>query len=283
MKLSRRGLILGGAATLAACATAGRQETLNLATVSPAELPPVTTAIEVVATAQPKVVMDPRGLIRKDLLDAGLAALERHGARVPNRDGMYLVDFERHSAEPRLYDSSSTTAASTCSAPATAAAPTRRTPASPSASPTPRTATRPRSAPTSPPARALARCTARTSCSTAWNTPTTWPASAPSSSTAPTTANPASSASTASWAAATAASACRRRTSRRCARPWTRAAAVRGDVRRRSVLALIVKCAASVRRSEEFVKADPPSLLDGHDRGVARPDICRSARREFAS
>lgn len=103
MKLSRRGLILGGAATLAACATSGRQESLNLAQVPPVELPPVNTPLEVVVTPQPTLAMDPQGLIRKDLLEAGLKALERHGDRVPQRDAMFLVDFDRHSAQPRLY------------------------------------------------------------------------------------------------------------------------------------------------------------------------------------
>ncbi len=103
MKLSRRGLILGGAATLAACATAGRQGSLDLAQVSPVDLPPVTTPLEVVVTEAPKTVMDPRGVIRRPLLEQALASLERHGSRVPNRDAMFIVDFDRHSAQPRLY------------------------------------------------------------------------------------------------------------------------------------------------------------------------------------
>ena len=103
MRLSRRGLILGGAAMLTACATAGRQESLDLASISPIELPPVVTPIETVVAAAPKVVMDPQGLIRKDLLDAGLKALQGHGERVPNRDVMFLVDFDRHSSQPRMY------------------------------------------------------------------------------------------------------------------------------------------------------------------------------------
>ena len=103
MKLSRRGLILGGAATLAACATSGRQESLTTAQLTAPELPPVTAPLEVVVTPQPRLVMDPDGLIRKDLLEAGLKALDRHGDRVPNRDAMFLVDFDRHSSRPRLY------------------------------------------------------------------------------------------------------------------------------------------------------------------------------------
>lgn len=103
MKLSRRGLILGGAATLAACATSGRQDSLQIAQVSPAELPPVTTPLEVIVTEPARPAMDIAGQIRKPLLDQALAALERHGSRIPNRDAMFIVDFDRHSAQPRLY------------------------------------------------------------------------------------------------------------------------------------------------------------------------------------
>ena len=104
MRLSRRGLILGGAATLASCATASRNNASLLAAITPQELPPVTTAIEPVAVAAaPKVALDPNGVIRKPLLDGAVAALERLGERVPNRDAMYLVDFDRHSSQPRLY------------------------------------------------------------------------------------------------------------------------------------------------------------------------------------
>ena len=103
MRLSRRGLILGGAALLTACATTSRQGSLDLASVSPVELPPVVTPIEPVVAAAPRIVMDPQGLIRKDLLEAGLKALNGHGERVPNRDVMFLVDFDRHSSQPRMY------------------------------------------------------------------------------------------------------------------------------------------------------------------------------------
>ena len=105
MRLSRRGLILGGTAFLASCATANRNTSSLLASVAPEELPPVNTVIEPVAAvpAAPKVVLDPNGIIRKPVLDAGVAALERLGERVPNRDAMYLVDFDRHSSQPRLY------------------------------------------------------------------------------------------------------------------------------------------------------------------------------------
>ncbi|MBX7249282.1 MAG: murein L,D-transpeptidase catalytic domain family protein [Caulobacteraceae bacterium] len=105
MRLSRRGMILGGAALLGACATTARQEPLVTAQLAQPELPPINPRLEtlVPVEATPRTVMDPRGLIRKDLLDAGLKALGRHGERIPNRDSMYLVDFDIHSSRPRLY------------------------------------------------------------------------------------------------------------------------------------------------------------------------------------
>jgi hypothetical protein len=47
--------------------------------------------------------LDPRGVIRKGLLADAMVALKRHGQRIPVRDRIYLVDFQRHSSQPRLY------------------------------------------------------------------------------------------------------------------------------------------------------------------------------------
>lgn len=102
-RLSRRGLILGGSAFLASCATTARKPALEVAMP---DLPPVNPTIEsapVTVAAAPKRVMDPKGLIRKPVLDNAMAALDRLGERVPNRDAIYLVDFDRHSSQPRLY------------------------------------------------------------------------------------------------------------------------------------------------------------------------------------
>ena len=91
---------------MGACATTARQESLTLSQVSPIELPPVNAGLQPITPAVapvPKTVMDPQGLIRKDLLEAGLKSLDLHGARIPNRDAIYLVDFDRHSSKPRLY------------------------------------------------------------------------------------------------------------------------------------------------------------------------------------
>jgi hypothetical protein len=41
--------------------------------------------------------------IRPDLFRKALAALQRHGERIPNRDKMALVDFDLSSAQPRFH------------------------------------------------------------------------------------------------------------------------------------------------------------------------------------
>ena len=60
----------------------------------------------IVTAAGPEVPppLDPTNLVRKDLMDRAMAALDIHHRRVPLRDRMYLVDFKRHSGEPRLYE-----------------------------------------------------------------------------------------------------------------------------------------------------------------------------------
>ena len=96
MRVSRRGMILGGSALLAGCSSAAQ-------TVRPAAMPlaavveaPVVAApaIEVVST-EPFVSppLDPRGVVRKELMERAMAALDIHHARIPNRDRMYLVDL----------------------------------------------------------------------------------------------------------------------------------------------------------------------------------------------
>lgn len=108
MRLSRRGLMLGGSLALAGCATAPRTAAPALMAAAPATPP----APELVA-APPRVevlgdvgrpVVDPRGEIRRDLLDRALAALDIHHHRLPHRDRMYLVDFRKFSGEARLYE-----------------------------------------------------------------------------------------------------------------------------------------------------------------------------------
>lgn len=107
MRVSRRGMILGGSALLAGCSSAAqtvRPAATPLAAVTVAPVVPA-PAIEV-AAADPFVSppLDPRGVVRKELMDRAMAALDIHHARIPNRDRMYLVDFKRHSGEERLYE-----------------------------------------------------------------------------------------------------------------------------------------------------------------------------------
>lgn len=104
MRLSRRGLILGGSALMAGCSSAVSQ-TADLATPlvmpTPAPAPVVDTASLVQLDPAP---LDPRGLVRKEVMDRAMAALDIHHRKIPQRDRMYLVDFKVHSSLPRLYE-----------------------------------------------------------------------------------------------------------------------------------------------------------------------------------
>jgi hypothetical protein len=101
MRLSRRGLILGGSAMLAGCATAAPPP----APITVAELPPspphptYTPAVQI--TPPP---LDPQRLVRPDLMSRAMAALDIHHERLPLRDRMYLVDFQKFSGDTRLYE-----------------------------------------------------------------------------------------------------------------------------------------------------------------------------------
>ena len=107
MRLSRRGLILGGSALLAGCSSAASTQLApSAASLAPSALP-VEPAPRVVMAAQQPVTpppLDPANRVRKDLMDRALAALDVHHRRIPLRDRMYLVDFQRFSGEERLYE-----------------------------------------------------------------------------------------------------------------------------------------------------------------------------------
>jgi hypothetical protein len=108
MQVSRRGLMLGGALALAGCATAPRApvaptQTALAPTVPDAGLMAQTPRVEVLGDVG-RPVVDPRGEIRRELLDRALAALDIHHPRLPHRDRMYLVDFRKFSGEARLYE-----------------------------------------------------------------------------------------------------------------------------------------------------------------------------------
>lgn len=103
MRLSRRGLILGGSALLAGCASASTvapppAATLNLQTAGLDPLPPPRPA----PVETPP--LDVQGLVRKDLMERAMTALDTHHRRIPLRDRMYLVDFQKFSGEERLYE-----------------------------------------------------------------------------------------------------------------------------------------------------------------------------------
>jgi hypothetical protein len=109
MRLARRGFILGGAALLSGCATA------SAATQTAVFRPlPAAAQVPTIVIAQPPEVitaelnttrpLDPRGQIRKDLMDRAMAALDIHKGKITQRDRMYLVDFEKFSGDERLYE-----------------------------------------------------------------------------------------------------------------------------------------------------------------------------------
>ncbi len=104
MRISRRGLILGGSALMAGCSSAVSQ-TADLATPlvmpTPAPAPVIDTASLVQLDPAP---LDPSGMVRKEVMDRAMAALDIHHRKIPQRDRMYLVDFKVHSSLPRLYE-----------------------------------------------------------------------------------------------------------------------------------------------------------------------------------
>ena len=107
MQLARRGFILGGAALMSGCATAATRPVAGLAQV---QVPPTPT---IVVEREPEIItaqlnstrpLDPRGSVRKELLERAMAALDIHEGKITNRDRMYLVDFKKFSGDERLYE-----------------------------------------------------------------------------------------------------------------------------------------------------------------------------------
>ncbi|MGN6063485.1 MULTISPECIES: murein L,D-transpeptidase catalytic domain-containing protein [Brevundimonas] len=106
MRLSRRGLILGGSALLAGCSSAASTTSLQLAgAVAPTlpTLPERATAAHV-QVAEAGTTIDPHGVVRKDLIGRARAAMDVHGHKISKRDRMYLVDFQKFSGEDRFYE-----------------------------------------------------------------------------------------------------------------------------------------------------------------------------------
>lgn len=106
MRVSRRGLILGGSALLAGCATARPEVQAAMPLASVVQPQAVPSPAIITASSDPFVSppLDPRGLVRKELMDRAMAALDIHHRKIPQRDRMYLVDFKVHSSLPRLYE-----------------------------------------------------------------------------------------------------------------------------------------------------------------------------------
>lgn len=109
MRLARRGFILGGAAILSGCATTSASQASGFRPLAasaqpprPALAPAAAPAVQTVQVVAPP--LDPRGVVRKELMERAMAALDIHHRRVPLRDRMYLVDFKKYSGEERLYE-----------------------------------------------------------------------------------------------------------------------------------------------------------------------------------
>jgi hypothetical protein len=102
MRLSRRGLILGGSAMLAGCASASATAPVTTAALPPVAAPVVVPPVQTVSVTPPP--LDPRGAVPKDLMDRAMAALDIHHRKLPLRDRMYLVDFKKFSGDERLYE-----------------------------------------------------------------------------------------------------------------------------------------------------------------------------------
>lgn len=106
MRLSRRGLILGGSALLAGCSSAASTSNLRVAGAVAPVLPslPDRPAATHIRVAEAGTVIDPHRIVRPDLIERARAAMDVHGHRISRRDRMYLVDFQKFSGEDRLYE-----------------------------------------------------------------------------------------------------------------------------------------------------------------------------------
>ncbi len=107
MRLARRGFILGGAALMSGCATAGVRPVAGLAQAQVLAVPPIQVdrAPDIITSQLNSTrPLDPRGSVRKELMERALAALDIHDKRITRRDRMYLVDFKKYSGDERLYE-----------------------------------------------------------------------------------------------------------------------------------------------------------------------------------
>ncbi|WP_245162331.1 murein L,D-transpeptidase catalytic domain-containing protein [Brevundimonas sp. AJA228-03] len=91
-------MILGGSAMLAGCASAPAAVTPIVLAQAPAPRP-----LAPIPQITPPP-LDPQRLVRPALMARAMAALDVHHPRIPLRDRMYLVDFQKFSGEERLYE-----------------------------------------------------------------------------------------------------------------------------------------------------------------------------------
>lgn len=100
MRLSRRGLILGGAAALGACTPAAKMvaEAPRPTVLAQRVAPPLVTPFE------PTLPFDPTRVVRKGLYEQAKFALDVHDHRISRRDRIYVVDFAKFSGEERLFE-----------------------------------------------------------------------------------------------------------------------------------------------------------------------------------
>lgn len=89
---------------LAGCATSDAISPVQLADV--ASIHPVTPPAPRIQVQglHPAPPLDPSRHVRADLMQRAMEALDTHHRRIPLRDRMYLVDFQRHSGEERFYE-----------------------------------------------------------------------------------------------------------------------------------------------------------------------------------
>ena len=89
---------------LAGCATSDAvQAPVQLSAIAPVPLPvsTLTPHLSVQRTTPP---LDPRHQVRPELMQRAMQALDIHHPRLPLRDRMYLVDFQKYSGEERFYE-----------------------------------------------------------------------------------------------------------------------------------------------------------------------------------
>ena len=86
MRLSRRGLILGGSAMLAGCASASATPPLTTAQTLTPVAPPQVGLPTIQTTSLTPPPLDPRGHVRKELMERAMTALDTHHRHLPLRE-----------------------------------------------------------------------------------------------------------------------------------------------------------------------------------------------------